>query len=250
MADTTSSNSSDDNPSDALILQTLQSNLDSINRRIAAACAKCNREPHDVHLVAVTKYADWRWVQQLATLHNQFGENRPQQLIERQQQLPHIHWHLIGQLQRNKVKSVLAYCGLIHSIDSAKLFHKVCDVAAEAGSKANILLQVNVSGEDSKSGFEVSEVNQLWADLAKHHDKVNVHGLMTMAPANQDLDEARQTFAGLRNLRDSITAEPNQVPANWSMDQLSMGMSGDFEVAIEEGATIVRVGSALFDGLN
>lgn len=231
------------------ILRTLQSNLDSITERIQSACAGSNRNPDDVHLVAVTKYADWAWVQQLAKIHDQFGENRPQQLTERQQQLPNIHWHLIGQLQRNKVKSVLPYCGLIHSIDSAKLFHKVCDVAADCDLKPDVLLQVNVSNEESKSGFTVSEIGQLWSDLVQQRDKVNVKGLMTMAPANQDLEQARDTFRGLRELKESIAGEAGKLPETWSFDQLSMGMSGDFEVAIEEGATIVRVGSALFHGL-
>lgn len=234
---------------DEAILNTLRANLDSIHQRILAACKIAKRSSDDVHLVAVTKYADWSWVQQLAKLHDQFGENRPQQLTERQQQLPKIHWHLIGQLQRNKVRSVLPYCGLIHSIDSARLFHKVCDSAADTNVRPQVLLQVNVSEEESKSGFTVAEVNDLWDQLMSQQDKVNIRGLMTMAPANQDLQQARETFRGLRALLDSINGESGRVPETWSMDQLSMGMSGDFEVAIEEGATIVRVGSALFEGL-
>ncbi len=232
-----------------VILQTVHSNLNSIHERIQAACERSNRSSSDVHLVAVTKYADWAWVQQLAKVHSEFGENRPQQLVERQQQLTQIQWHLIGQLQRNKVKSVLPHCQLIHSIDSLRLFRKVCDVAQNLNIQPNILLQVNVSEEESKSGFTVPEVRSLWNDLAKEHSKVNVRGLMTMAPASQDMQQARTTFQGLRQLRDSIVNDTDQVPSTWNLDQLSMGMSGDFEVAIEEGATVVRIGSALFRGL-
>ncbi|MEP3480110.1 MAG: YggS family pyridoxal phosphate-dependent enzyme [Fuerstiella sp.] len=234
---------------DDAILKTLQANLDSVRLRIQAACERADRNPEDIQLVAVTKYADWAWVQQLAKLHDQFGENRPQQLIERQQLLSGIHWHLIGQLQRNKVRSVVPHCGLIHSIDSARLFQKVCDVATETEVKPDVLLQINISEEESKSGFTKSELLSRWAQLAEHHDKVNVKGFMTMAPANQNLQQAADTFRGLSELLEAVNGQAGQVPKTWSMDQLSMGMSGDFEVAIESGATIIRVGSALFDGL-
>ena len=230
-------------------LEILQANLDSVRLRIQAACERSKRNPRDIHLVAVTKYADWAWVQQLAKLHDQFGENRPQQLIERQQQLGEIHWHLIGQLQRNKVRSVLPHCGLIHSIDSARLFHKVCDVAIETGVSPDLLLQINISEEGSKSGFTKSELLSVWEQLAEHRDKVNVKGFMTMAPANQDLQQAADTFRGLSELLETVNSVEGRVPETWPMDQLSMGMSGDFEVAIEEGATMIRVGSALFNGL-
>lgn len=240
---------SQNSATDDAILETLQANLDAVQLRIQAACERAKRNPEDIHLVAVTKYADWSWVQQLAKLHNQFGENRPQQLIERQQQLPEIQWHLIGQLQRNKVRSVLPHCGLIHSIDSERLFKKVSDVAVENQVKPDVLLQINVSKEDSKSGFTESELHNIWEQLTDHRDKVNVKGFMTMAPANQDLKQAADTFRGLKKLLEAVKSEAGKVPEAWSMDQLSMGMSGDFEVAIEAGATIIRVGSALFKGL-
>lgn len=235
--------------SDEAVLKTLRRNLASIQERIESACERSERVSEDVHLVAVTKYADWSWVQRLAKLHHQFGENRPQQLVERQHQLPQMHWHLIGQLQRNKVRSVLPYCGLIHSVDSLKLFQKLSDVATELNLKPEVLLQINISGEQSKSGFTVSEIKERWTVLAGHHQSVSVRGFMTMAPAEQDPEQARATFRGLREFRDSLLQRRDQLPATWSLDQLSMGMSGDFEVAIEEGATIVRVGSALFNGL-
>ncbi|MCL4110371.1 UNVERIFIED_CONTAM: hypothetical protein GTU68_027762 [Idotea baltica] len=234
---------------DKQILRVLQGNLQLVQQRIESACERAGRDPKQIHLVAVTKYAEWNWVQQLAKLHSQFGENRPQQLIDRQQQLPDIQWHLIGQLQRNKARSVLPRCGLIHSVDSQKLFQKLANVGHEVNIHPQVLLQVNVSGEDSKSGFTPSEVTDAWQDLVARGHQIDVRGFMTMAPANQDSNEARKTFRGLRELRDSIVNDGRSLPATWSLGDLSMGMSGDFGIAIEEGATIVRVGSALFAGL-
>lgn len=234
---------------DEQVLQILRRNLQLVQQRIESACERAGRDPREIHLVAVTKYAEWPWVQQLAKLHHQFGENRPQQLVDRQQQLPEIKWHLIGQLQRNKARSVLPFCSLIHSVDSLKLFQKLADVGHELNIRPQILLQVNVSGEDSKSGFGPTEVTDIWQDLVARSGQIDVRGFMTMAPANQDSNEARKTFRGLRELRDSIFSESKSLPATWSLNDLSMGMSGDFGIAIEEQATIVRVGSALFAGL-
>lgn len=238
-----------DNSEDSLIHQTLIRNLTEVRERIQAACERSDRDSANIQLVAVTKYAEWSWVQQLAVLHDQFGENRPQQLVERRQKLPDIHWHLIGQLQRNKVRSVLPSCGLIHSVENLKLYHKLADVGKELGIRPQILLQVNISGEGSKSGFQASEIAAEWQTLVARSSDIDVRGFMTMAPASQNPDEARATFRGLCELRNSIVGEEAAMPETWSLADLSMGMSGDFETAIEEGATIIRVGSALFQGL-
>ena len=222
-------------------------NLAAVRSEIESACSSVGRNPADVRLVAVTKYADWQWVESLVKFHSTFGENRPQQLAERHEKLPTAEWHLIGQLQRNKAKQAVQTAVLIHSVDSEKLLERVAQVAQELKVRTNVLLQVNVSGEESKSGFTPEELKQAWTRLAEHQQHVNVTGLMTMAPAFDDPELARPTFGGLRKLRDELNTQADG--PNWNLTELSMGMSGDFFVAIQEGATLVRIGSRLFEGL-
>jgi len=197
--------------------QVLQSNLSGVLLRIRAACARAGREQSGVRLIAVTKYADWAWVQMLAGLHPVFGENRPQQLAERSQQLPAVEWHLIGHLQRNKVQLALRHAALIHSVDSLRLLQSIA-AGAVAGRRPAVLLQVNVSREDSKTG-------------------------------SSDPEDARPVFAELRHLRDLLNELPATRQRGIRLSELSMGMSGDFEQAVEEGATLLRIGSLLFRGL-
>lgn len=209
-----------------------------------AACQTADRSTDSVRLVAVTKYADWEWVQALSAHHQVFGENRPQQLSERQPLLPDMNWHLIGQLQRNKAKLAVRHASMIHSVDSLRLLERVADVAALEGPPTNVLLQVNVSGEESKSGFTPEELQTLFSQMTARQS-VSIRGLMTMAPATDDESLIRSSFAGLRQLRDDLSNSHGH-----ALPELSMGMSGDFEIAIEEGATLVRIGSRLFQGLN
>ena len=136
---------------------------------------------------------------------------------------------------------------MIHSVDSEKLLDRVAQVAQELQVRTNVLLQVNVSGEESKSGFTPENLKQAWTRLAKHQQHVNVTGLMTMAPAFDDAELTRPTFAGLRTLLDELNSQVGG--PDWVLTELSMGMSGDFSVAIQEGATLVRIGSRLFEGL-
>lgn len=227
------------------VLRQLQKNLAEIDDRIHSACERSNHAADDVCLVAVTKYADWHWVECLAELYDHFGENRPQQLADRRGLLPEINWHLIGQLQRNKVRTVLENACLIHSVDSLKLMSRIADVANQMNVRAQVLLQCNVSGEESKSGFSEEAILAAASEGLFARESVQIQGLMTMAPARAPEFEIRRVFSGLRVLKDKL-AETLQMP----LPQLSMGMSGDFEIAVEEGATLVRVGSRLFDGLN
>lgn len=239
----------------------LKYNLDQVHARIADACHRSGRRPENVTLVAVTKYAPIEFVRALITLGQlDLGENRPQQLIERANQLRDAprklpggqitlpNWHLIGQLQRNKVRAVLPVATLIHSVDSRRLLQRIGDVAAELRDSGDnrtprVLLQVNISGEKSKSGFSVEELTAAWDDLHRI-PHVEIAGLMTMAPLTEDDDVIRKTFRGLRLLRDQLQARtPEQ-----DLPELSMGMSHDFEIALEEGATLVRLGSVLFEG--
>ncbi|NNJ26670.1 YggS family pyridoxal phosphate-dependent enzyme [Alienimonas chondri] len=228
----------------------LEDNLSAARRRIAAAATAAGRDPGDVTLVAVTKYARDEWVRGLLDLGvRDLGENRPQQLTERADLLPAdppVRWHQIGQVQRNKVRKLLPAAFLTHSVDSEKLLAAIDRIAGEEGLTPQVLLQANVSGEDSKSGFTPNELRALFAAGFDRFPHVRVRGLMTMAPAaeSDEVDAvARPVFAGLRELRDELGGS-ERLPV------LSMGMSGDFEPAIAEGATHVRLGSLLYAGLD
>jgi len=232
-----------------VITTVIQQNLADVQNCMAAACAESGRDANDVNLVAVTKYAEWEWVQALATCHCVFGENRPQQLVERCALLPDAQWHLIGQLQRNKVRQVIPHATLIHSVDSLKLLNRIVDVSDELSLRPQILLQVNISGEASKAGFSSKDLALEWPSVLSFQDRVEVIGLMTMAPASDAPEVARPTFRGLADFRAELAAREDSQSLNVTLPELSMGMSNDFEVAIEEGATLVRIGSRLFQGL-
>ena len=212
--------------------------LSQVIKRMAAACERARRDPSEVKLVAVTKGHSLGEIRRvlLDNGHSYLGENRIQEWRDKAQALEAeqgIEWHLIGNLQRNKVKYCLPF-SLIHSLNSVRL----ADELQKQGTKKNhvfkTLIEVNVAGEDSKLGISPEEAEAL-AAYVKTLSHVQAEGLMTIAPYADNSDEVRHYFAQLRNLRDKL-----------SLRELSMGMSGDFEVAIEEGATIVRVGSALF----
>ncbi|MEQ9410533.1 MAG: YggS family pyridoxal phosphate-dependent enzyme [Fuerstiella sp.] len=235
--------------SGSFLVETLSTNLATVHSQIAAACSRSGRSPDAIRLVAVTKYAEWPWVQALASLHSIFGENRPQQLAERAPRLPDVQWHLIGQLQRNKARLAVQHAAMIHSIDSLKLLSRLADVASEMQRFPELLLQVNVSGEESKSGFAVDELVEAWPRIAALSRTLNIVGLMTMAPASEDPEAARPTFRHLAELRDRLTRMPPSADYGLTLPELSMGMSGDYVVALEEGATIVRIGSRLFEGI-
>ena len=225
----------------------LADNLERVTTEIAAACARAGRSPCDVTLVAVTKYAELPWVRRLVELgvHN-LAESRPQQLVERAEQFPSdIRWHLIGHLQRNKVKQVLPRAAVVHSVDSLRLLERIGEVAVDLSLRPRVLLEVNVSGESAKDGLSVTELTSQW-DALQAVPNVDLVGLMTMAPLVDDPEAARPVFRELRQLRDNLAA---RAAPHVQLTELSMGMSGDFAVAIEEGATLVRIGSRLFEGL-
>lgn len=227
----------------------LTQNLNSIQSQIREACDRAGRSADDVRLVAVTKYVEWPWVESLSTLHQTFAENRPQQLAERQVLLPNCEWHLIGQLQRNKVKLALQHANMIHSIDSLKLLERVAYVAAELQLQPKVLIEVNLSQESTKSGFTADELRRDWSQIAGFSSAVQIAGFMTMAAEADDPEDARPTFRSLRQLRDELQQTEASRAAGVELHELSMGMSGDFVPAIEEGATMVRIGSRIFAGL-
>ncbi len=218
-----------------------------VRGRIAAAAARSGRAASEITLVAVTKYVGLAEVRALVDAGcTDLGESRPQQLWERADvlaELP-VRWHLIGHLQRNKVRRTVPLLALMHSADSAALVAAVDQAAGELGRPLPLLLEINISGETAKHGFPPDAVEPL-LELLPAYRNIEVRGLMCMAALEGGLDAARRDFAALRVLRDRLA---RQAPAAISLRDLSMGMSGDYEVAIEEGATIVRVGSALFEG--
>ena len=234
---------------DPAILEIIRLNLQAIQQQVDDACRRAKRDPSQVKLVAVTKYAEWPWVEAISQLVDTFGENRPQQLAERQPLMPHISWHLIGQLQRNKAKLALQHASMIHSVDSLRLLQRLAELAAEMNLRPSVLLQVNVTGETSKSGFTPEELTASLDSVVNYAQRVQVDGLMTMARDSDDPEDARPAFTTLRDLRDQLAARSDSLAAHMTLPQLSMGMSGDFVQAVEEGATLIRIGSRLFEGL-
>jgi pyridoxal phosphate enzyme (YggS family) len=214
--------------------------LSELRDRIAAACAAAGRRTGEVELLAVTKTFPASAVQEAYDAgHRLFGESRQQEASPKIAVLPRdIHWHFIGSLQRNKARKVLGEFDAIHSVDSLRLAEHVDRVAAEEGKRPEIYLEVNVAGEESKGGFSPEELIESSQQLAAFKD-VEIRGLMSIPP--DDLAQARRWFAATRELRDRLRAASGLL-----LPGLSMGMSGDFEQAILEGSTMVRVGSAIF----
>jgi pyridoxal phosphate enzyme (YggS family) len=227
----------------------LSDNLARVRARIAAAARRSGRAPGDVQLVAVTKYVDVAVTRQLiAAGCSCLSEARPQELWHKADALAgeSIEWHLIGHLQRNKIARTLPLARLIHSGDSLRLLQSLDAEARRADLRTvPVLIEVNVSGDAAKHGFQPEELEPMGETLAgfKH---LAIGGLMCMAGREGDLEEARRDFKKLRLLRDRLRSA---WPEGLGLTQLSMGMSGDFEVAIEEGATLVRIGSLLYEGI-
>jgi len=223
-------------------------NLAEVRQRIAAAAVRSGRAAESVTLVAVTKYVGVAAIRDLVAAGcTRLGESRPQQLWQRAAELADlpIRWHLVGSLQRNKVRRTLPVVDMIHSVDTPQLLEAIDHAAVELGRRAAVLLEVNVSGEAAKHGLAPEAVAPLLDALPRLRN-VEVRGLMCMAALEGGPEVARRNFAALRQLRDRLAG---QLPPGVALSELSMGMSGDYEVAIEEGATMVRVGSALFEGL-
>lgn len=216
--------------------------LASVQERLAAATTAAGRDPGSVALVAVSKTHPAESVREAHEAGQQiFGENRVQELLAKAPLLPaRARWHLIGHLQKNKIRKVLPVTELIHGVDSLELARDIDRIAAELGFFPRILLEVNVSGEESKFGFKPDTLRTQLDDLLAL-PRVQVEGLMTIAPYVENPEEVRPVFRNLRTLRDEL-AERSGTP----LSTLSMGMSGDFEVAIAEGATLVRVGTSIF----
>jgi len=223
----------------------IQKNLIAITDRIRQSAEKCGRNPETVRLVAVSKTVDVDRVQEAISAGARIlGENYVQEAREKINALSRndISWHFIGHLQSNKAKYAVRLFDLIHSVDSVKLAREIDKHAAKIAKHQRVLVQVNISGETTKSGISEEKTIHLVKEISQLAN-LSIKGLMTMPPFFNAPDKVRPFFAALRALADRIRAE--QIP-NVQMDELSMGMTGDFEAAIEEGATLVRVGTAIF----
>lgn len=223
----------------------LRSNLKIVNEKIERAAARSGRNPSDIRLVAATKEVEAeRIIEAVHAGVRIFGENYAQELRDKYEAVERatgeqIEWHFIGRLQRNKVKYLIGKVRLIHSLDSLSVAEEINKRAGNAGMKMPVLIEVNTGGEEAKGGVREEEVEDLISRLGAL-SSVRVEGLMTMPPYFDDPEATRPYFIALRELRDRLSVK---FPA---LKELSMGMSGDFEAAIEEGATMVRIGTAIF----
>lgn len=222
----------------------IKENLEEIEARIQRAAERSGRRRSDITLLCVTKTHPSEVLREAYDLgYREFGENKVQEMREKVPLLPgDIHWHLIGHLQKNKVKYVCGMACMIHSVDSLELAEEISRRALAAGQRMPILLEVNMAGEVSKFGIHPDEAVNLARAVAPLPG-IQLRGLMTIAPKTDDPETNRPYFRGLRELAVDIDCQNID---NIQMNVLSMGMSGDYEVAIEEGATIVRVGTAVF----
>ena len=226
----------------------LLDNLNDVEKRIQAACDRSGRKREEVLLVAVSKTKPVEMIEEImAAGIVEFGENKPQELRDKYEVLPkNLHFHMIGHLQTNKIMYVIDRVVLIHSIDSIHLAEAVNAEAKKHNRIMPVLVEVNVAQEESKSGFLVEKAENAIREIAKLSN-IRVEGLMTIAPFVENAEENRQYFVKLRKLSVDIAAKNID---NVTMHHLSMGMTGDYEVAIEEGATMVRVGTGIFGERN
>ena len=222
----------------------LQENLKQVEENIQIACKNAGRDRREVTLIAVSKTKP---VEMLQTIYNlgprDFGENKVQEMCEKMEVLPDdIRWHMIGHLQRNKVKYIIDKVSMVHSVDSVRLAEAIEKEAAKKDICMPVLIEVNVAGEESKFGLSVEEVLPFLEEISSY-EHLQVKGLMTIAPFVANPEENREVFQKLKKLSVDIAAKNIN---NVNMSVLSMGMTNDYQVAVEEGATMVRVGTGIF----
>lgn len=230
-------------------MENIRENIESIRKRIADAAKRAGRDADDIKLIAVTKTVDIDKVEEaIAAGTLDAGENKPQELARKYEVLgDKIRWHQIGSLQTNKVKYIIDKVCMIHSLDREGLAEEIDKRANKIGRVIDCLVQVNISGEESKHGMSREEVEPFVRLVAEKYPNIKIKGLMTMAPFDAERDEIRKVFRDLKELSDEIN---NMNIGNVEMNELSMGMTNDFEIAVEEGATMVRVGTAIFGKRN
>lgn len=226
----------------------IKQNLEEVERNICAACNRSGRKREDVTLISVSKTKPINMLEEAyAAGSRDFGENKPQELREKQETLPtDIRWHMIGHLQRNKIKYIIDKACMIHSVDSERLAEAVSLEAGKRGIVMPVLVEVNIAREESKFGI-YEEDTPAFIEKISALPNIRVEGLMTIAPFVENAEENRIFFRKLRNLYVDIKSKNID---NVTMCNLSMGMTGDYQVAIEEGATMVRVGTGIFGERN
>ena len=226
----------------------LVDNLKNIEKNIQESCNKSNRERRNLNIIAVSKTKPVKMIEELYNLGiRDFGENKVQELKEKYNELPKdIRWHMIGHLQTNKVKDIVDKVYFIHSVDSIHLAETIEKEANKKNIIINILIEVNIAEEESKCGFKIDEVTPAIEVISKF-SHIRIKGLMTIAPYTENSEENRKIFSRLREL--SIEIKDKNI-YNVDMDVLSMGMTNDYMVAIEEGATMVRIGTGIFGERN
>ncbi|MBQ9444074.1 MAG: YggS family pyridoxal phosphate-dependent enzyme [Lachnospiraceae bacterium] len=222
----------------------IKENLDAVEKNIEAACKRAGRDRSEVTLIAVSKTKP---IEDLMEAYNAgirvFGENKVQELTYKIEHMPDdIHWHMIGHLQRNKVKYIVGKVDLIHSVDKIELAEEIDKRAKALGIVQDILIEVNIADEESKGGVAADKAKELYVNIQKL-SYVNVRGVMCIAPNVDDPESNRQYFVNLRKILVDIMSI---MLDNSRVDVMSMGMTGDYEVAIEEGSTMIRVGTGIF----
>ena len=224
-------------------------NLDKVRQNIKDVAQKCGRKPEEILLLGVTKTVDIDVVEEAIELGiTDVGENKPQELTRKYEAIgDKVKWHQIGSLQTNKVKYIIDKVELIHSLDRISLAKEIQKRAEKEDLDINCLVQVNVSKEESKHGIYKEDVENFIRECSSNYDRIKMKGLMTMAPFDASREEIRSVFKDLKDL--SVKISEMNID-NVEMKELSMGMSGDYEIAIEEGATIVRIGTSIFGKRN
>lgn len=225
----------------------LEENYRFVKQNIRDVCEKCGRNPDDIRIIAVSKTFPMSNIIELNNLgQTDFGENRIRELRDKYYNISfqyhetlNIKWHMVGHLQSRKVKDLIAFIHLIHSVDSFELAKEIDESSKKINKVTNILVQVNTSGEEQKFGVKPAQTKEI-CNQFKGLDNIRIKGLMTMAKFTDDKEEIRNSFRTLKNLFDELKTEFTD------MEHLSMGMTNDYEIAIEEGATMLRIGSAIF----
>ncbi len=222
----------------------IESAIKEVTGKISAACKRVGRNPEEVTLIAVSKTMPVEAIREAMECGIiEFGENRPQELRDKQAEITEpLHWHMIGSLQTNKLKYVIGKTVLIHSVDSVRLAQEIHEMSEKKGLITDVLLEINIAGEASKHGISPDELEATARELSKL-SRIKIRGLMTVAPYTEDAEENRIYFKQMKQLMVDINSKNID---NVYMDILSMGMTGDYEIAIEEGATLVRVGTGIF----
>ena len=230
-------------------MSSIKENLEGIEKKIQAACDRAGRKREEVLLIGVTKTRSAEEVNEAVSCGiTDVGENKVQEIQDKYDKVKgDVRWHMIGHLQTNKVKYIIDKVSLIHSVDKIKLAEEIDKRAKEHGIIADVLIEVNAAGEESKFGTDLDGARALIAEVREKCTSVRIKGLMTIAPAVDDPEEVRIYFKELKGLFDEYKEIKDE---NMSFEHLSMGMSGDYEVAIEEGATMGRVGTAIFGPRN